>query len=421
MNTFCYYHRGHGVFTKGNEDDNLLFNRHKRNILKRLISSNASEAAVNEGCGQLCYERFGLPIMPPWDPGHGVVESHAEVWDGFWNLDICDGCGGLGNGPHGPGEGILNDKGGDDHDMTGHYGPKGYYDTTGYDAHDMMDKLPSLEFQHGGEPEIDPYIIEEHCMEATNDGKGRCMDRHTRQYEYCAERPTPDRKHRTEFCYYNGGNSKRKIPHVYDVQGTPYTGFAQNEDAIIVNGLEWWFPRSHSDWITGSKEAVRSLCEPICRDYKGWNLPLMKPWDPSGHGVVESRHQQVQNHFDFPRHPIGEDPQSTWPKHYYWPGGGEWPLDCLIGRTRYGPDMIWDEKPRWVETPEEMWVGWPHGGEHYACTLSGCSPRLDWVNEGFPRPPWNNRSWKPVNIGVGAWLPPQSDPDDGFRDYNPPT
>ncbi|KAL8693708.1 MAG: hypothetical protein Q9218_001509 [Villophora microphyllina] len=145
VNTFCYHHRGHELFTKGNEDDVLRFNRHKRNIPKNLIVAHTTKDAVAEACGTICDQRFRLPMMEPYDPGHGVIESHAEFWNGFWNLnDTCDGCGGYRAEGHQPGKGVFNDKGGPDHDLTGHYGPEGWYDTTGYDAHGLLDRLPHI-------------------------------------------------------------------------------------------------------------------------------------------------------------------------------------------------------------------------------------------------------------------------------------
>lgn len=53
--------------------------------------------------------------------------------------------------------------------------------------------------------------------------------------------------------------------------------------------------------IPMSTEDNIKYCEPICRDYRSWNLPVMDPWSPSKHGIVESRHQifvDITN-FDF--------------------------------------------------------------------------------------------------------------------------
>ncbi|KAL9597656.1 MAG: hypothetical protein Q9219_004983 [cf. Caloplaca sp. 3 TL-2023] len=142
VNTFCYHHRGHERFTEGNEDDVLWFNKHKRNIEEKFIVENATLAAVEQACGTICYAEFGLPLMMPFNAGHGIIESHAESWNGWWNLDICDGCGGPGPQVTSPGQGIPNDKGGPDFDLSGHFSPKGYYDTTGYDGKDLIDQSP---------------------------------------------------------------------------------------------------------------------------------------------------------------------------------------------------------------------------------------------------------------------------------------
>lgn len=131
------------MFVKKDAADVVRFNGHKRNIEQRLVTTNATKEAVDEACSQICFGKFGIPIMLPWDPGHGVVESHAEEWAGFWNLEVCDGCKDFEDGVTGLGKGILNDKGGVDHDLTGHYSPKGYYDTTGYNAKDLLDRLPN--------------------------------------------------------------------------------------------------------------------------------------------------------------------------------------------------------------------------------------------------------------------------------------
>lgn len=47
------------------------------------------------------------------------------------------------------------------------------------------------------------------------------------------------------------------------------------------------------------EESIR-YCEPVCRDFHGWNLRVMDPWSPSKHGVVESRHQVFNDITDFP-------------------------------------------------------------------------------------------------------------------------
>ncbi|KAL8841175.1 MAG: hypothetical protein Q9170_001029 [Blastenia crenularia] len=144
-NTFCYHHRGHEFFTKGNEADVVHFNKHKHNIGIEQLTADISKEAVDEACGMVCLDKFGLPMLEPYDPGHGVIESRAQDWRGFWYLNVCDGCGGWGNTIYQPGGGIPNDKGGNDHDITGHYSPRGYYDTTGYDGKGLLDRLPHID------------------------------------------------------------------------------------------------------------------------------------------------------------------------------------------------------------------------------------------------------------------------------------
>lgn len=55
--------------------------------------------------------------------------------------------------------------------------------------------------------------------------------------------------------------------------------------------------------ISMTTEENTEYCEPICREHGGhggWNLPVMAPWHPSKHGVVESRHQIFTDITDFP-------------------------------------------------------------------------------------------------------------------------
>ncbi|KAL8951697.1 MAG: hypothetical protein Q9222_002345 [Ikaeria aurantiellina] len=143
MNTLCYHNRGHGIFTEGNEANILWFNGHIRNLEKNRITENATRAEMDQGCSEICWKAFDLPIMLTWKPSQGVLESSSQLWVDWWMLNVCDGCGGLGHGVgKGPGEGIPNDKGGPDNDTSGHYGPEGYYDTSGYDGGFLFDRAP---------------------------------------------------------------------------------------------------------------------------------------------------------------------------------------------------------------------------------------------------------------------------------------
>lgn len=57
-------------------------------------------------------------------------------------LDVCDASTDFEDGVTGLGVGIVNDKGGVDHNLTGHYSLKRYYNTKGYDAKSQLDVLP---------------------------------------------------------------------------------------------------------------------------------------------------------------------------------------------------------------------------------------------------------------------------------------
>lgn len=78
--------------------------------------------------------------MLPRNPGHSVIGSRAQEWDSF--LDVRDAYTDFEDGLTGLGVGIVNDKGGVDHNLTGHYSPKGYYNTKGYGAKSQLDVLP---------------------------------------------------------------------------------------------------------------------------------------------------------------------------------------------------------------------------------------------------------------------------------------
>ena len=139
MNSFCYQHRGHGFFTHGNEADIIWFNGHKRNVPNDKVTRNGSTCEVEIACGSVCNDRFRLPPMAPLEGPHGVRECRLQGWQDFWNLDICDGCGGFSDIPH---KHLINDKGGPNWDNEGHYTSQGWYDTTGYSASWLLDPLP---------------------------------------------------------------------------------------------------------------------------------------------------------------------------------------------------------------------------------------------------------------------------------------
>ncbi|KAL8736120.1 MAG: hypothetical protein Q9181_002535 [Wetmoreana brouardii] len=226
-----------------------------------------------------------------------------------------------------------------------------------------MMSLRNLQYNQDG---LDPFFyIEEHCFQGTRSGHGKCLDRHTSQYEYCAERPTSDRHKRTEFCYYNGGN--------YNQANQKYKKI---DDAILFNRYERKLPARSQHWINAEETAVNSLCEPICRNQYGWDLPVMKPWKPTKHGVVKSRHQLMTDIEDVPLH---------------YGNGGEWPPDALKTEDHSAElaeayHQMWQANPPWVETSEEMLLGWPNGGGNPGEYSSD-----------FPTPPWNiQRLWAKV-------------------------
>ncbi|KAI4096876.1 MAG: hypothetical protein LQ348_000516 [Seirophora lacunosa] len=140
LNTFCFNNRGHERFVKLNSDDVLRFNKHRRNLEERLITTDVTKKAVDDACNQICWAEFGIPIMLPRNPGHSVIGSRAQEWDSF--LDVRDAYTDFEDGLTGLGVGIVNDKGGVDHNLTGHYSPKGYYNTKGYGAKSQLDVLP---------------------------------------------------------------------------------------------------------------------------------------------------------------------------------------------------------------------------------------------------------------------------------------
>ncbi|KAL8708249.1 MAG: hypothetical protein Q9220_006826 [cf. Caloplaca sp. 1 TL-2023] len=82
-------------------------------------------------------------------------------------------------------------------------------------------------------------------------------------------------------------------------------------------------------------EQNTEYCEPICRDYRSWNLPVMFPFSPSKHGIVESRHQIFPDIKDFESKDgaAGEWPIKA-PDHHY-PGG--------ISTTGAGAIDYWEE------------------------------------------------------------------------------
>ncbi|KAL8764831.1 MAG: hypothetical protein Q9194_006820 [Teloschistes cf. exilis] len=155
-----------------------------------------------------------------------------------------------------------------------------------------------------------PAEITEWCIEATNgDGYGECLDQHTKQYSICASYQSVHNKfRRNDFCYRNHGNVRyAKTPIEYYVDGWPnYVGWNEQEYKLTLKNAV------HPD--TDPEEASKQVsehCKPVCQQFQGWDLPVMAPWEPSPHGVVESR-ALSWDYFSFKR---GDG------------AGGHWPLE----------------------------------------------------------------------------------------------
>ncbi|KAI4144247.1 MAG: hypothetical protein L6R39_004271 [Caloplaca ligustica] len=222
---------------------------------------------------------------------------------------------------------------------------------------------------------VEPFVIEEFCMQATKSGHGSCLDRHTLQYEYCAERPSADRKNRTEFCYHNGGMQQPK--HKDQIAGPwQWQATAWHDDDISYNKYQQSIPYMDPRFIFASRHATESLCTPICRDYRGWNLPLMKPWILR-HGAVASRHQLLV---------VKDMPNQD-------DGGGEWPPDATLPDEDFQPSGAepavaythWNPNPIWTWTSEALLLTWPYDGGRDNWNAGFFDP-------SFPRPPYSNET-----------------------------
>ncbi|KAL8720416.1 MAG: hypothetical protein Q9181_007911 [Wetmoreana brouardii] len=163
-----------------------------------------------------------------------------------------------------------------------------------------------------------PAIIDEWCIEASHDGRGKCLDQHTKSYSICAShRAAHKRYRRNDFCYKNHGNHRGMVPHW--VKGVP-NWISWNDELREIS----------TNWALFEPMTVdenTKYCEPICRDWHGWNLPVMVPISPSKHGVVESRHRLYPHIRDFDmtdgkggQWPVQEPPISGKKNHNH-PGG----------------------------------------------------------------------------------------------------
>lgn len=100
-------------------------------------------------------------------------------------------------------------------------------------------------------------------------------------------------------------------------------------------------------------------CEPICREWQGWDMPVMAPFSPSKHGVVQCRSLKYNDLDGFTNNdgaggdwPVSEPPNEGVHKH---PGviaadsvNGEgtidyWRCDGDFGQCRKGP--LWGGDP----------------------------------------------------------------------------
>ena len=229
---------------------------------------------------------------------------------------------------------------------------------------------------------LDPMVIEEWCYEMYQGGGSECIDIHTLQYEYCAERPTSDLRNRTEFCYHNSGiRGTFEQAHNFD-DGPAYRPM---DDQIYFNRYLRDIKRKTPDLHISDGVAVRNLCGPICQDFQGWNLPIMKAWEPDmDHGPIQSRHQLYEIR-DMPVHERG---------------GGEFPPDP-IAHPEAKPFQKWYNLPinaisksphtnyRWITEGMNKFRGaWTSEG-----MLLYWSTHEDWQKPWYdpqwPRPPWN--------------------------------
>ncbi|KAL8839050.1 MAG: hypothetical protein Q9170_001886 [Blastenia crenularia] len=163
-----------------------------------------------------------------------------------------------------------------------------------------------------------PSIFDEWCFEATNDGKGKCMDQHTKQYEICASHPAiHNSTRRNDFCYYNHGNNRGKVPHWSQGDDRIYSHHVGRwmslHTILVYNSHKRDIPRKPS--LRTTTEESMTYCEPICKNYRHWNLPVMLPFSPSKHGVVGSLHDLYIDIEDLPF----EDG-----------AGGEWPVKVPV-------------------------------------------------------------------------------------------
>lgn len=77
-----------------------------------------------------------------------------------------------------------------------------------------------LQLEASNVPQTGPSVITEWCIEATKDGRGKCSDQHTKQYNICAShRAFTHLSRSNEFCYSNHGNHRGFKPATYFSKG----------------------------------------------------------------------------------------------------------------------------------------------------------------------------------------------------------
>ncbi|KAL8644138.1 MAG: hypothetical protein Q9226_007916 [Calogaya cf. arnoldii] len=152
-------------------------------------------------------------------------------------------------------------------------------------------------------------IINQWCIEETPDGRGKCLDWHTKQYSACASyQARGDTEKRNDYCFKNHGNNR----------GLVTTHFSEGADVISYNGHKRNIGEENPAFPMTLEESNKH-CEPICRSFHDWNLPTMLGIGGK-HGVVESRHQ-IFNVEDLPFEDGKGGPWPIRPPARAMPGG----------------------------------------------------------------------------------------------------
>ncbi|KAL8997017.1 MAG: hypothetical protein Q9169_003607 [Polycauliona sp. 2 TL-2023] len=156
----------------------------------------------------------------------------------------------------------------------------------------------------GPNPAIDQW-----CIDETPDGHGECLDWHTKQYTICvSQQALGDKSKRNDYCYKNHGNSRGLVSH-----------FSKGPDTITYNGHQRNIPFKNPA-VPMTLEENSNYCEPICRDFHDWKLPIMIGLGGK-HGLVESRHQVFNDVENFPFEDGHDGQWPVLPSTRYHPGG----------------------------------------------------------------------------------------------------